>query len=670
MCTVTFVAQSERRLGKGFIYAADGDSPVFRNGDEPGKWKTLKEIGERDVTISKHVRIFRFDTPDHATRLDLREKLSRETHGMLLLGVPRPETPLEQPTRRTLQTMMDAPRAWLSIDIDGLSLGEHFDSHEQDGELADKLFEILEERGLEWLIADCIIHLSSSHGMFDRNTMRAHVDWLLKEPLTLAQQKALVEKMNACKFGRIADPSIYHGAGVMFTAPAYTFRRIFVPGVGFRDEELPHPVRVQRVRLVKRGLTHVEIPKDVLATLDVKERVARVRQVVGGGKVRAPGGANKIVITEGAATNLYATIRDTIHRMAMNCPVEYRDATRDALHAALIEQIMGLPDAADEKATQIRLSYLAEAEFNRLWNGSIEKANAIPVAPAPAPTTPDNRITVDVMREALMVSVTQVKAESIALYEGTAEPPQPGPDDPPPMLGEIPKPEVPHLLIRVPPGAGKTTATLKTITPYDLTTYRINYFTPRIGLSQEVVETMRSLLPGPELECHRSLVRMHYGREYLCTQKDTYGKLCKVYEDIGRSPLKPVCTTCSDFETCAWPKQREDTNPGLVVMQHAYITSSIARLKEDSHGRPAFAIVDESPLSTLMDAAKTTRTLRHLKRTARVAKRGRMDVFETADLMAYRAHLINVVEEFHPLPADGQAHGLLRPVGHHQGTAR
>ena len=82
--------------------------------------------------------------------------------------------------------------------------------------------------------------------------------------------------------------------------------------------------------------------------------------------------------------------------------------------------------------------------------------------------------------------------------------------------------------------------------------------------------------------------------------------------------------------------------PGFRLLD---VQTSSARINPDSDAAPAFCIIDESTLNMQLNAERTTRTLRQLKRTAVIRTRKRGMVWgATADLMAYRQKVLAAIE--------------------------
>lgn len=162
-------------------------------------------------------------------------------------------------------------------------------------------------------------------------------------------------------------------------------------------------------------------------------------------------------------------------------------------------------------------------------------------------------------------------------------------------------------LIRAPVGLGKTREGLAALaTKFDgalsLEAHRIMWLVPTHKLVDEVVERARPIAPH--------LVRPYRGRELLCVDAE-YGAAAKVLEDVGLSPAKAVCERCPSRGVCPYIAQRADKAPGLIVAPHAVLTSLLAQSQEKFATAPALVIVDESPLSTMMqDAAVDLQYLR------------------------------------------------------------
>ena len=272
---------------------------------------------------------------------------------------------------RTGKTCVDAPRGWLTLDIDDLDLRRvdpDVDVIADDEKLADLLFEAFDRIGLSWLISDCIIQLSSRHGLADRHTFKAHVEWRLKEPLTVAQQKRLADYVNAraeaAGFGRIADTSIYHPDRLLFTSPPELKKRVWREGKGYSFEPVDPPhgyTQLRRVRHIAKGAPDLVIPLEALEGEPATETTIRTKpKRLNGPPCEWSGRAQagqRLTATSAAASSLPRSTRPT---------GTVREKAR--LREELIQQITAMPDSVGDKLTS-RLAHVSPEEFERSWKG-------------------------------------------------------------------------------------------------------------------------------------------------------------------------------------------------------------------------------------------------------------------------------------------------------------
>src|SRR5437879_858841 len=112
--TTTFVAEAPSRVGKVLLWAAEGPmAPAFTDPLQPARWRKPSEFGGNNTIMAKLVKLHAHDTPNLESRYQLRLHLAASTNKMLCMGVPKIDTPLDTPVRRTLKTMEDAPSMWL-----------------------------------------------------------------------------------------------------------------------------------------------------------------------------------------------------------------------------------------------------------------------------------------------------------------------------------------------------------------------------------------------------------------------------------------------------------------------------------------------------------------------------------------------------------------------------
>ena len=144
--------------------SADG---VWRNEVDltEGEWRKPSEVGlpKMDVTVPRAFTWHAKNTDSYERRLDLRRELSQRHDAALIMGVPEEKyldtfeigddhhriATKQRP--RTGKTCVDAPRGWLTLDIDDLDLrlvDPDFDVIADDEKLADLLFEAFDRMGL------------------------------------------------------------------------------------------------------------------------------------------------------------------------------------------------------------------------------------------------------------------------------------------------------------------------------------------------------------------------------------------------------------------------------------------------------------------------------------------------------------------------------------------
>lgn len=602
---IAFAGESSKRVGKSLIYAAMGDNPVFRDDTQTGAWKNLKDIGERDVEVRSHARYTPHVISDLQSRYELRRQLSGNPNAFLVTGVLADGVEPGLWQRRNKTLLKDAPRHWLTLDIDGLEF-PNTDVVEQDGELPDLLFEALDRADLGWLISDCLIHLSSRHGLLNRNQMRAHVEWWLDEPLTLEQQKSVAGYINSKS--RLVDTIIYQPACVLFTGPARLFKRTYTDR-GVVETELPQ-LPIQRVRMVNKGCPQLKIPGEALKASVQAQKIKAVRTLV-----RATGG--KTVPLEPG--NVYAYVRASVMAKALGTPAHRSERAKAELREKLEQRIAAMTDSDDLKLSQ-RLAYVTPQEIERSWSGALQARYRWTET---AQTATPRRLNPAADARLALTTLLQREVADAVLSASFPN-------------GEKPR----HTLIKAPPGIGKTHAALASIQPEHLTTHRIDYFAPTLELSAEIATRFTASLPADPYI--RSRIRHHKGRKHLCKEPE-YDLLCKDVEALGRSPLQPVCGMCPRRDACPWPAQQADHESGLVARQHAHITSSMARTKAETEGAPTLCVIDESLLDTLLSkqhAARRISTVRRLN--ARTSLKAN---YATADVQGFRVHILDILHK-------------------------
>lgn len=158
-------------------------------------------------------------------------------------------------------------------------------------------------------------------------------------------------------------------------------------------------------------------------------------------------------------------------------------------------------------------------------------------------------------------------------------------------------------LIRITPGAGKTEALYRALTPTRLRDHRIIKLDPDLTLGSQSID--RLLKTQPELGA--GLARLHKGRnqEGMCLNTK-YGKFARLFESVGLSPYEPVCTRCPQHSICPWVFQRADVGKGFVCTSHAALVSTMASVKDGDADKAAdLYAIDESASRALLPDAKS-----------------------------------------------------------------
>ena len=317
-----------------------------------GRWRKPEDFGERSVLPPNKIVIEAHETPDLASRMELRRSLLPAQNQFLLLGVAA--CPLGVLTARNQKTLIDGPRAYLLIDMENVLIVD--DVFEADGELGGRLFDEFERVDLGWLVADCVIQTSSSHGLLDRRELRAHFEWQLDKPLTIAEQKRVAEYINR-RFGKkVADPVIYKSSRFFFPAKAELKRRDHVDGIGFRTSDVPPPP-VQRLRLIPGHSRTLSVPPEALrgapkAVPDLK-RPTTAKAI---GKLQ-PGNVHNYMIRRA-----FAVVKST--------PWHRLPEAKEHLRQELAAGVMALNDASKLDA---RLAHVTGAAFETSWAGALAK---------------------------------------------------------------------------------------------------------------------------------------------------------------------------------------------------------------------------------------------------------------------------------------------------------
>lgn len=632
------VAVSPRRVGKRLFYApADTPTDAWRPDDErAGKWVKPKDAGQKpDINVGKNFQLHLVKTATIEQRLELRRFCSTHLRAALISGLPSPNlrssfkygTPDHFTTggdqfERTSQTVVDGERAWLTMDVDGLDLRKidaDVDVHADADRMPDLLRDALDDMGLDWLIADCIIQFSSTHGLHSTHHLKAHAEWRLAQPLTVAQQKLVAGYCNTQAtskgYGTPFDTDIYNPDRLLFVNCPELLKRVWVPDQGTTNVPMAHPYKGERVRHCRVGQEIVDLPDPIFASQAGKRTSFSSAATVAKAASSRPKSGVAAYLAELRDGHSHAPMVSAIASYCATTPEHRWNAAEFADLAQRIAGSIGFGiNAKDsERAERFAEPWMC-AEFARLrekrfvWPGMATDRQAEPrtVTVGEARRRQSERINAAVLG-------TEDAERPVVRVEANA------------------------------PGLGKTHAIHAAMSAEWLTEHSAAVLSPTSALSTE--SSGRHLKQmGPR---HSHLTNVVHGRSRLCINP-AKNREAKQYESLGLSASK-VCAACPDKDACSFLQQTQWLENGANYLQHAHACVPIK-------GEATKIIFDESPLGTLLSSHDKERPLadiRSPKGVAFVQKRGRRgqkaprisETFDTADLIQHRIELRQALEQ-------------------------
>jgi hypothetical protein len=580
-----------------FFKPANG-APAWIEEPDPAKGLWTKPEAS---PFAKYNFVYRFVVRDLEARFMLRQQAAkRADRAALVTGIlasahrdgmrPATSTPMVEhvtsdPIERNGRTFIDGPRAWITFDFEGLTVSS-FDAVEQPEDVISVFQEQMEALGLDWLICDCVISLSSAYGLVNRNELRFHVDLLLERPLKLAEQKRVAEYINAKAGRKVVDLGVYNSDRLLFTGAPKHLQTV-LRGADIVEERATSPVRGERVLLVNNtGQQRLRVPDEALA----QRSPSRANGATGNVSLFpwAPAGKGpNYYLNQLANGHFIDPLKQATMSYAAVTPEHRWNAEEWRARMLSAVTAKGLdPDKDSDRKRHLSLEWI-EKQF-----ALFRKNKLVPGRTVNAEKAPESLPIADA-RRAVKAVVQHAVNEAVRKQEEgrTDEPAQ-------------------ATLIKVPPGVGKTHAVSSALHASILAQHRIIYTSPTIKLSEEYAERHRKVIE-PQCEPRdpdadpseptvtELLVRQKKGRQKLCKDK-AHGALAERVEKAGRSPLELVCPKCPLFKTCKFPKQFSDKGSGLVAMQHAHVTTSLMRVKPNSENAPTLSIFDESLFGTLI----------------------------------------------------------------------
>jgi hypothetical protein len=613
---IIVVAQAIGRLGKRYI--VEGNTYLKPSGDE------------REVNIGQD-GVFRFNIIEGVDSLDkiyeLRKHLSKATDASIVLGHPTEamhdavnEVKEDHEDKTTTYTTKYLPRSekylvdgasrFLVLDVDELEV-EDYDAVADAPDTINRLYELFDEWGLDWLLADCVIQLSSSHGLMKRNAIKAHVTFELEKPLTLEEQKAVAGYINDKAKQTVVDVAVYEPRRLLFTSEAEYLKRGVTSTRLFRLKP-PH-LFATRVLRASKGQRYCEVPEEALDYIDVEEHIARITgtAVTTTDMTLRPG-------------NVHNYIRNVIHGVVANTEPHLLAQKKIELKERFLGQVRAMPDFEKKKAS--RESIAAGKAFEAAWRGSERKFN-VKTKLGEASKSDTNIVKARQQNAELIQKLTDNAINEHAKSEGDG------------FYIRVPT----HTLIKAPPGIGKSEQMLASVRPEYLDDARILALAPTAKLSTELRERML------EKKGDENSVRLHLGRAKWCTADEETQKKAEAIEALGLSPYEAVCTLCSHHNECLWVKQRQDKEPGFITTQHANLSTTYRNMSRDKV--PAMTFVDEAFFSQVIPEAtiyKPETIDKIISDTTVLKADGTTSTYRTTDLQAQRRALIDALTNTGP----------------------
>ncbi len=594
--------------------ASDGDfqkkyrriNPAHAAGVWPSRNKALGDRWEhwRDekLTLPSRHRYEECVVRDHVALAGQLNELAPNRFASLVVGRLKPELQTGN-SISAAQTANydDVPSKWLIFDYDdvvtteidpGSDLDEVLCSRDAFEAFSDKL--ITKTLPPEFQRVSYVASVTSSTGFVGAERINLRLFFRLAEPLCLADQRNSVERLNALMQDRglpkYLDASIYGAGHLIFTALPEASVHLMHEG-NVRQGVVKGRLFREAIA-VERDDDDVEIPAAYLQPLHaVSARDShdglRKSLAVSEGSQFAPGKGWEFYLSQLREGHVNRSLYQAAASYCRLTPREEWDAAFLLSRFHWWAEQKNLNVKKDAQRTGYFTIQWIDKEFQRCEAKGYTKENAGRLGRVvDAPPRPEGLEVGDV-RTKIKVAAEESGAKAIAYEEGD---------------GVL----TPHALFKTPAGSGKTHAAVAALDAETLANQRVFYLAPTRDLGGETVRMLQERLPDA------SLARQHHGRDFLCERAiaeannpdkaKQYRKLAIEVERAGLQPLKVVCPGCPLYDVCGAPQQALDDGPGFIGLQHAHATTSLRRLKPDSAKAPAFSIVDEDLIRSLLAA--------------------------------------------------------------------
>ena len=529
---------------------------------------------------------------------------------------------------------VDEPRSCIPFDLDGLlakRVYPDFNARHCDMvDLNEIIEQFLKEIDADFLIANYVMQLSSGHGLYDQETIRAHIDFILDKPMTLERQARLATYLNknASEAGFLRkDPEtgieqvlfdyrIYRPNSFIFTSRArigfdptgHNFREAAESEIERFDPEFPKFAALARLHHHTGGAPLVVIPDGVERSLD---------QIVAPEIIGAPSRARRSHSRLAVASNDNEEKLSRAQRVTRLAPGDIHDRVVGIIGSvasmrsdraewalehyrqASAEWIKGMP--GDEAKLNERLRTHTKAET---WRKEYRSARAsfmrrnqwIEIRSAEETRgvlMSTSALTTNAGRGKLERCFEDFRDEAFKFNDSTA----------------FKRP--PLLLVKAPTGIGKSYAKSRSLPPEKIVGKYIATLLPTDALAEEVhkdreqewapliiASNARDESDGEESqETLKSHLRWLRGRRKLCNADARTKRAAEALERAGFSP-SGVCNGCKLRDTCEYFNSPR-TLAADTILQHAHTQNLLRPRSKDNRRLDAFYI-DESILPLLL----------------------------------------------------------------------
>jgi hypothetical protein len=493
----------------------------------------------------------------------------------------------------------DAPSRLLLLDLDGLHTQSLDVADASQGDVDDAVRAVVD--GIPTLSgASFVFQPTSSFGLIDRQKLSGRLAFIVDRPITLEEEQVLTDLLNREAGRALFDTSICATGHLLYTSLPAVYadiagrerRRLSFTSAHI-DGLLARVIEGERASISVPSLDKGELEAVRTVRAAARQRNANWLGDIAHVPVRPLVWSRDIapLLAQISSTGAYEQVRDSVMRIALRAPAGKFQALLKRLAAEAKMRILETSAGGDLKRR------LEHAEIGQLESGldiALSKIGR-------------RKKRVALTRTQAPISLKDGRADVMKALDGAVNAHGTVLDEWRRACGkairggaELPKrPTLPVVVIKAPPGLGKTHATNEIQDRIRASSSHLLHLTPTIDLAKQKLRDYQTRWGAAGS-------RRLQSRQELCIDPSDWGRKCEELERRGQSP-QPICSKCPHEAICPAPTRQRNFTTGLTVGTHPqaevlfgdqWLGRSVAHVKKAE--QPEHVFWDETVVPALL----------------------------------------------------------------------